>query len=146
MILIVSADSGIYAYNNTVFNCGTRGYYTTTDDVIAKNNIAQDCTDGYYGTFDSSSDYNISDVDGDAPNVNFGGGFATVTFADKDGDPPDFHLADNDIAAKNQGTDLQSEGDFTDDIDGQTRVYRGPWDIGADEIPPASTQVIFIGF
>ena len=70
------------------------------------------------GTFSPHSDYNISDISGDAPNATFGGGEATVTF--KDEALNDYHLDLADTAARDQGVDLSSDAtlSFSIDIDG----------------------------
>jgi len=125
-----SSDSAsCYIYNNTVHNCsfGFRG----GSEAVLKNNIANDCTDNYYGTsFHADSEFNISDT-GDAPGTNPING--SVLFADEDGD--DFHLDSDDTVAKDSGVDLSTDPDgylsFSDDIDGDIRS--GTWDIGADE-------------
>ena len=77
--------------------------------VIAKNNIAQDCSSNCYeGSYNSASNYNLSEDAGAT------GGLkdkisTSVTFVDDDGSPPDFHLASNDTNAKNAGTDLSAD-------------------------------------
>ena len=123
-----------YLYNNTVYN-SYYGYHRNGGTVYAKNNIAQNCTDGYYGTFDSSSDYNISDVDvSDAPNATFTNDYVNVTFADEANE--DFHLGIGDTAARNSGADLSADSylPITTDIDGHTRpTGTNVVDIGADE-------------
>ena len=137
-----------YVYSNTVHN-SSNGIVQAGGTVVAKNNVINDCTDGYTGTFDASSDYNISDIAADAPNATFSGGEATVSFVDEAND--DLHLADTDTAAKDQGTDLSSDSNlnFSDDIDGGARGAT-IWDIGADEtatkiyrsVGPSNTSVL----
>ena len=124
----------IYAYNNTVVN-SYYGYRINPEETtfISKNNIAQNCTDGfyeYYGHFNSASDYNLSDLANDAPGSHSRNG-VTVTFADEVN--KDFHLAYTDTGAKGYGANLSADSNlsFSDDIDGQTRT--GSWDIGADQ-------------
>jgi len=129
---IGSYSGTYYTYNNTIINT-YRGIYAEINNVVyAKNNIVQGCTDGYYGTFNAASDYNISDLAADTT----GGAHdkqATVAFSDTTN--KDFHLAPTDTAAKNSGVDLSADANlpFTTDIDGQTRSATPSWDIGADE-------------
>ncbi|MBU4332311.1 hypothetical protein KKD20_04275 [Patescibacteria group bacterium] len=126
------ANTFVYIYNNAVFNCAIGiSAATTVNYKTVKNNIAQNCVDGFYssgGSFNAASNYNISDLAGDAPGANSKNS-TNVAFADEAND--DFHLAGNDSSARNAGTDLSA--DFSDDIDGDARGYRGAWDIGADE-------------
>ncbi|GAG34644.1 unnamed protein product, partial [marine sediment metagenome] len=107
-------------HNARVGETGTR---------IFKNNLCQDNSGGgdysdTGGGFGTTAN-NISE-DATSPDASFRN--KTVSFVDEDND--DFHLAGNDANARNAGEDLSAT--FTDDIDGQTRGYRG-WDIGADE-------------
>ena len=116
-----------YVSNNTVYGCYTG--YLLSSQALVKNCLAQNCNNGFGGTPDPSSDYNCSDISGDAPGAN--SVIGTVTFVDTAND--DYHLDPSDTVAKDAGTDLSSDPNlaFTDDIDGETRS--GTWDIGADE-------------
>ncbi|MFH0854631.1 MAG: fibronectin type III domain-containing protein [bacterium] len=124
-------------YNTIVKNCqyGIRPEGNTSPPLV-KNSLAFSCTDGYYGTFDSSSDYNMSTNSAtDAPNATFTNDYitqsATDFFADYEND--DFHIKTGSVA-KNAGTNLSTDTylDFSTDIDGTYRAD-GSWDIGADE-------------
>jgi len=132
-------DSGFtyYVYNNTVDNCWN-GYWRELGNFIAKNNIAQNCVDGFRGGFNGASNYNISDLAGDAPGAQSKNS-TTVDFVNEASD--DFHLSAGDTAAQDAGIDLSLDGGlaFSDDIDHQIRITA--WDIGADEmiIPPTPT-------
>jgi len=106
VLSISTAGQKAYVYNNTVYNCNIGIYSGGYQDIVAKNNLVQDCTDGYEGDFDSDSDYNISDISGDAPGAN--SKTCTVSFVDEAND--DFHLASSDTCTRS-----------------------GTWDIGADE-------------
>jgi hypothetical protein len=120
-----------YVYNNTVYNCKTG---IGGESATAKNNIAQNCTDGYY-FWGTNQDYNISDLAGDA----FGAhskNSTTVAFVDSAN--YDFHLAESDSSARNAGADLSADTNlsFSTDIDGHSRSVspaNAGWDIGADE-------------
>ncbi len=122
------ASATAYAYSNTAHNCA-RGFYRSRDTkFVSKNNLAQDCTDGFDGTFDSASTNNCSDIASDAPGSNPSTG--DVVFEDEGGN--NFHLGSSDTVAIDQGYDTSGESaplDFTTDIDGDTRS--GTWDIGA---------------
>lgn len=131
---ILMANGGThYAYNNTVYNCDYGYRFGAATTFVVKNNIAQDCNDGFFDvweSFESSSDYNISDLAGDAPGSSSKNS-TNVTFVDEAND--DFHLSSSDTAAKDAGTDLSADVNlsFSDDMDGDSRT--GTWDIGADE-------------
>lgn len=117
----------VNAYNNTIHNCYI-GIQRAGGTCKAINNLTQACTDGFSGTFDGASDYNLSDIASDAPGSHSRNG-QDVTFVDEAND--DFHLASGDTGAKDYGTSDPGSGLFSDDIDGETRS--GTWDIGADE-------------
>ncbi|MDQ1284238.1 MAG: hypothetical protein QG620_586 [Patescibacteria group bacterium] len=132
----------VYADNNTVYNASNRAYNIEGGTVILKNNIAYSPADGYYGTSNTASDYNISNLASDAPGAN-SKNETTVSFVDAAND--DFHLLPTDTAARNSGVDLSQDQNLpiTSDIDGQARATG--WlseppggsghatDIGADE-------------
>jgi hypothetical protein len=120
-------------YNNTLVNCAN-GIYADSND-IAINNITKNCTDGFNNTpYDSSSDYNLSDIAGDQPasgaNDIMG---IDVEFWDEANN--DYHLAPGSPGI-DQGTSTlelppsYSPIDLSYDIDGDKRRT---WDIGADE-------------
>ncbi|MDP3043706.1 MAG: hypothetical protein Q8N21_04900 [bacterium] len=141
--------SSVRAYNNTVHNCRT-GIDSNQTDFVSKNNIAQNCTNGFNDSFSAGSDYNLSDLAGDAPGANSKNS-TNVVFVDEAND--DFHLSSSDVGAKDFGTDLSADANlpFTNDIDGQTRA--GTWDIGADEaaeeiyrsVGPSKTTALAVG-
>ncbi|MCP3685914.1 MAG: hypothetical protein GY861_24975, partial [bacterium] len=132
-------STSVYAYNNTIFDVyyGIRlgsGTYR-----VVRNNIVQNCTDGFHGTFHASSDYNISDLADDAPGSN-SKNLTSVSFVDESN--KDFRLSSSDTAAKDAGEDLSGNGDLpvTLDVEGFARSDGGSsWDIGADEYQPAIT-------
>src|SRR3989339_762058 len=134
--IVFDAGTG-YLYNNTIQNCKTGIYCGGTNTAsFAKNNITQDCGDGYYlatGTWNvTNNNYNISDLSGDAPGTN-SLNLTIVSFKDKSND--DFHLSADDTVAKNTGVSLITL--FTDDVEGKTR--KTTWDIGADGLPDVPT-------
>ncbi|RKZ06448.1 hypothetical protein DRQ25_13905, partial [Candidatus Fermentibacteria bacterium] len=118
-----------YVYNNTLINSNTGITRIGSSTVVAKNNLTQNCSTGFLGTYDSASDYNLS-LDNSAPGSNSATS-ASVTFLASTSD--DFHLHYDDTGARNNGTSLKSDSSlaFSDDIDSQTRYYF--WDIGADK-------------
>jgi len=131
-VYVDTASGKFYFYNNTVINSNMCIRSEGGTDIVAKNNITQSCTDGYVGIFDSSSDYNISDIVADAPGANSLNS-TTVSFVSTTSGSEDLHLSPSDTSAKDAGTDLIADANlaFTTDIDGDTRS--GSWDIGADE-------------
>jgi len=117
---------GIWCYSSgyvTATNCYARGYGSK---------------DGYYGTFNAASDYNSSDLSGDAPNLGGSGNNNTVSpwYSGATADAAifvnaatyDFHLTSDSTLFSGVGDDLS--GQFTDDIDGDLRAN---WDLGPDE-------------
>jgi len=124
-----STNMNWYCYCNTCIS-GNFGFYRAgSATVVVKNNIAQDCTDGFNGTF-TSSDYNVSDISGDAPGTN--SKFCSVSFKDAAND--DYSLNSSDACAKDAGTDLSSDSNLPiwRDIAGNERDTSTP-DIGAFE-------------
>ncbi|RLC35919.1 hypothetical protein DRH27_06065, partial [Candidatus Falkowbacteria bacterium] len=128
--LYLSGDNfDYYIYNNTLVNSNTCMAQGDGSTVVAKNNIVQNCTNYFAGTYDSASDYNLS-LDASAPGSNSSTS-TSVTFLASTSE--DFHLHFDDTGARNNGISLASDSDlaFSDDIDSQTRYYL--WDIGADK-------------
>jgi len=125
------AAGTFYVYNNTVHNCH-KSYERAGGTFIAKNNISQsDVTDGFVGTFDAASNYNISDRAADAPGANSKSG-TSVTFVNEAGDI--FLLDAADTGAQISGTDLSADANLpiTTDILNSTRTVI--WDMGAHEV------------
>jgi len=120
-----------YVYNNTIYNCDVGIDQGLGSTIVLKNNVVQNSRIGYDGSWHASSDYNLSDLAGDAPGAN-AKNLTAVTFVNTGTE--DFHLAPADLGAKDAGTNLSSDSalPFTSDVDNQTRS--GTWDIGADEI------------
>ena len=145
---IRGASTTVCAYNNTIYNCRT-GIYPISGSVIAKNNLCYNNTDNYVAGFNIISTNNLSGPQlTDAPGLNpRNGPNMFVTFVDELNN--DFHLASNDIGARNYGTNLNPDPDghlsFPDDIDGQTRPGQLVWDIGADEYFPMISHGYIIG-
>jgi hypothetical protein len=94
--------------------------------------------DGFYSTaFNSASDYNSSNISGNAPNTGGSGNnnaqspWYSGATADSaifvDAANNDYHLLSDAIFV---GIGVDLSGTFTDDIDGDTR---SAWDLGADE-------------
>jgi hypothetical protein len=119
-----------YISNNTIVGCSA-GVERFSGTVVAKNNIAQLCTDGFKGTFDAASDHNISDVAADAPNATFPGGLGTVSFV------PGSYLSATGSLAVGAGMILASDTNLPFKLDLLGRRRTVPWDLGANEVYPA---------
>ena len=127
-----------YVYSNTVYNCKVGIYNGWSNKVILKNNIIQNCENGYDGgSWSSLGDYNISDIAGDAPNATFATTSKIVRFVSTS--TADFHLADTDTSAKGAGVNLYNDANINvvNDIDSAGRPATSTiglnWDIGADQ-------------
>jgi hypothetical protein len=124
----------IYIYNNTIVD-NVIGISDNIGLNISKNNIVKGSgdTNAYVGTFAAGTDYNATDGTDTTGQGAHSRISQTFTFVDEAND--DFHLASNDVGARNYGTDLSGDSylPFSNDIDGQTRPGEGIWDIGADE-------------
>ena len=127
-----------YAYNNTVYN-SDYGIITEANTFTAKNNLVQNCGDGYHGSFNASSGNNLSDLASDAPGTNSKNG-VRVEFMDASSS--DFRLKLSDKYARDAGADLSADTNyaFNTDVDTQARGKGLGWDIGADE---AGAQIYY---
>ena len=122
-----SAGTG-YIYNCGAHNCNI-GIGAGSGPVTAINSWAQNCTDGFQGSYAAASSNNLSDIATDAPGT--GPITGDISFVDEAND--DFHLAAGDTLAKDAGINLSADANYpiSGDIDGQARS--GTWDIGPDE-------------
>jgi hypothetical protein len=133
----IESQTAHQIFNNTFYDCNYGVNQSGGTGALLKNNAAIGCTDGFYGTFDAGSDYNCSDISGDAPGANSVDTTQTDAQLFVDVGNDDFHIVDTSSDLYNAGADLSAQ--FTTDVDGQTRSN---WDIGADEyIAPGSTAV-----
>jgi hypothetical protein len=125
----------IYLYNNTVIQA-TSGFDVGSGAIVAINNMSQNCSDGFAGTYYASSTNNLSDLSSDAPGTNPKNS-TVVSFSDALN--KDYSLSPSDTQAKNAGVNLSTDANlvFNTDIDGQTRSSSQGWDIGADEAATA---------
>ena len=89
-----------YVFNNTVYDCDTGFSRSAPGIVYAKNNIAQDCTDGFYDVPSTNADFNISDLAGDAPGSHSKNS-TNVSFRNESND--DLGLAMSDTSAQRSG-------------------------------------------
>ncbi|MFB0515915.1 MAG: DUF2341 domain-containing protein, partial [Candidatus Neomarinimicrobiota bacterium] len=117
-------------YNCTAYN-SRYGFQQSAGTVVLKNCISLGNQDNdYVGTFDASSDYNMSSnasAPGDhSPPLH--NRSASDNFVSISAGSEDLHLKYG-ADAIGKGIDLSSS--FTTDIDGEVRS--NPWDIGADE-------------
>ena len=144
-------DIGDYviAYNNTIYDV-TYGFSVGGSNarfLVANNIVRAVGTDGYQGIFNADSDYNSSNISGDAPVKSprdntqspwYSGAIADASiFTNVTLNSEDFHLI-SDAIFINVGVDLS--GIFTIDIDDQNRS--GSWDIGADEYIAAGGEEV----
>ena len=148
MIGIYLRNASASALSNLVYNCYV-GIRSRDIGVIAKNNIVRSSVStGYLGSaaFDASSDYNSSDISGDAPNTGGSGNDNTVSpwysgatadadiFVDAVND--DYHLVSGATIFDSVGANLYST--FTDDFEGDARP-NSAFDLGADEYVASGT-------
>lgn len=119
--------------NCTAYNA-RKGFNSAGNNQVAKNCLAQSCTDGFTGTFGAASTNNASDIASDAPGTSPQTG--TITFTDAANG--DFGLVSG--VAIGNGADLS--GTFTDDLAGVTRTV--PWDIGARKYVAAGGGMVLL--
>lgn len=139
-IAVFAAGGSVYIYNNTVnaTELGIIGNASAT--VRAKNNISNGSSDNYFSSFHVSSDYNISNLAGDAPGANSLNS-TTVNFADASA--KDFRLLPGSPGI-DQGVNLSADPNypFNTAIDGTLRPQGGAWDIGAFETTNAIELIL----
>lgn len=127
-IHVTNHSSGnTYAYHNTILAC-TNGIEDGFSDIIAKNNLVTDCTAPFTGSFNASSNYNVTDA-ATAPGANSKVS-QTITYTNKAA--RDLHTADTDAQVANN---LYADATLpvTIDIDGGARLSSGDVYAGADE-------------
>lgn len=116
-----------YLYNCTAWSTNGIGIKTDSSTIV-KNCASFAGAAAFSGSFDSSSDYNVSS-DSTALGTHKATTKTSYSTYFEDYSNGDFHLKDTSYNLWGlAGTSLS--GDFTTDIDGETRVN---WDIGADE-------------
>lgn len=125
-----------YVFHNTVVDSDVGYGAVAGGTIVAKNNIAALCTDGYFsffGSFDAASTNNCSDI-GDAPGSNPVNG--SPVFVNAPG--KNFRLSHIDNVAQSQGINLSSDSilPVLYDLDGNLRV--GAYDIGAHQVTSPS--------
>ena len=134
------ASPTVYMYNNTGIVASSTAFRSNTGtNTFSKNNLGYSIGSGlaFSGTFASSTysasnDATADDWGGDGNRIN-----QTFTFVDSANN--NWHLASNDVGAKDFGVSDPGSGLFSDDIDGVTRS--GTWDIGADEFKIKGTKI-----
>lgn len=129
--------NGCIYVNNLSINMETRGFiFIATTSAFVYNCTASENDVGFWNN--TSGQELINCLSSGNSSVDIDTNFTQTTcldggspsFVDTSGD--DYHLASDDTAAKDNGTDLSGDSDFAfdDDIDGETR---SDWDIGFDE-------------
>lgn len=124
-----SSSTLVQTYNCLAHTC-TRGYVSAGTGFTTKNSAARSCTDGFNGSFNAASDYNASDLAGDAPGANARNS-VTPTFTNEASD--DFTLASGDTAYKDFGTNLSADATYPVSVDITNTTRAGTWDIGPSE-------------
>lgn len=125
-------------YNCLAYDCGV-GFASETNNALGKNNNAQSCTDGFSGTWAAGSSNNASNIASDAPGTSTQTGTTTFVSAGTD-----FHLSGSDTVCVDHGTDLSADARLPFSTDGDGRLRRGTWDIGADEIEMQQRQLVIM--
>lgn len=150
------SENSIYVYNNTLNKIvgtatagGTQGYGRGIQggaNTYVKNNIVSDVTSTvteacYFGTFHSSSDYNLSTDDTASGSNSIRSAILNNIYSSPSG-TVDLHLKAGSPAA-GVGVDLgTSPTGVNIDIDGRDRDAEGDtWDIGADQFVANGTVV-----
>lgn len=133
--IFINSDN-VTLQNVTVANCVRNGIWNLGGTTgLSLTNVLSTGSGGAFLDFDNTggglTGAMTTCASGDTSADDYGGtgNRAGQTFTFVNAGAGDFHLDAADAGAKDFGTDLS--GQFTDDIDGETRS--GSWDIGADE-------------
>jgi hypothetical protein len=105
-----TANGGALVQNCTVIDC-ERGFATAANDTILENCMAQnaDTNNSFQGTFETGTQYCLSDESGDAPGTNVVP-FGSTIFEDEGAD--DFRLGSSDTVAFENGVSLSGTFNF----------------------------------
>ncbi len=136
----IFANLNVYVYNNTIYNFKW-GIAQSSGTAVAINNIVEASSDGYVGTFNASSNYNVSNLAGDAPGANSkqSSTASYVSAANRN-----LNIASGDTVAKDSGTNLSGNASLSFNSDNLGNTRTGTWDIGAGEVnSTAVAPVVF---
>ena len=141
--IFVEGNMGLHSNRqNSILNITLKdGSVTTsgtgsTDKPIAKNVVV-----GPTGTWDATSVFDAASTNNSGPSGTTPPGANPLTdvvdgdFVDRTND--DLHMV---AGATFEGQGVNLSGDFTDDIDLETRPAAGAWSRGADELPAAAAN------
>lgn len=120
-----------FAYNTMVVGAPTGFSSTVANQGMLKNCRTASCTNGYNGTWSSSSTNNASDIASDAPGSNPQDSISNAFLDAGSGD----YRYDTGDGAIDLGSDLSGDAtwSFADDMEGTARPQNSVWDIGPFE-------------
>lgn len=146
LINLRGSDGGsgevVIAYSNLCYSnvasghsCFQFGGNGASDSRYLKDNIAQGAVQGYGISSSFSTDTHVTNISADTSSPDSALRSKTITFVSITNGAEDFHLGNADAIARDAGTDLSADAQFSfnTDIDGTTRPINSIWDIGPDE-------------